>query len=522
MQAAKSEAPSSPTGAYDQPAPWRFSARGLAIRLFLTCWLVYSLHAATNTVREIYLALAIADHLSFRVDDYAHIHPDLFEKPGYGWHIGANPGASMFGAIPYALCRPVIDPILNTVNRRRAARLAAGIETPSYNSPWPMAQQFYREAWRRGLDVKFGIAAIVMQALCMAPISALGVIGMFYLLRSVFASDRTAVWLCVLYAFGTPVFFRAGYLNHNMMIGHVAFLGFLALWNPAGTPRWTIATRSFLGGLAGGTALLLDYSGIVFLLGLFGYLLAKAWKDQRSQWFRSAAWYVLGSLAPVLLLCWYQYRSFGNPIYPGQHWMPAVQWIDAGYQGFTVPQPDILKSLAFDYRYGLFTSCPLYMLALASPWFRQVNGSRFVPARELAAMLALVAGLYLFCSGISYTRLQYNTGVRYLAPAFPFLFVCAALALMNLPLRARYFVAVVAIAQAWCMAMYRDVERGFGVLEPVLQVFTNGFQLPALTVLSRMSEFQEYFSRGYSALPLFAVAGAILFGLWSRRLSGLR
>src|SRR4051812_23910186 len=47
------------------PAPWRFSTRGLAVRLFLTCWLIYSLHVATNTVREIYLALAIGDHLSF-------------------------------------------------------------------------------------------------------------------------------------------------------------------------------------------------------------------------------------------------------------------------------------------------------------------------------------------------------------------------------------------------------------------------------------------------------------------------
>src|ERR1043165_5492358 len=89
-----------------------YSARGIAIRLFITCWLIYSLHLATNTVREIYLALAIGDHFSFRVDDYAHMHPDLFEKKGYGWHIGANPGGSMLGAIPYAVLRPVTDRII--------------------------------------------------------------------------------------------------------------------------------------------------------------------------------------------------------------------------------------------------------------------------------------------------------------------------------------------------------------------------------------------------------------------------
>src|SRR5215471_7775206 len=90
-----------------QPKPWIFPARGIGLRLFFTCWLIYSMHVATSTVREIYLALAIGDHLSFRVDEYAHMHPDLFEKKGYGWHIGANPGASMLGAASYFLSRIV-------------------------------------------------------------------------------------------------------------------------------------------------------------------------------------------------------------------------------------------------------------------------------------------------------------------------------------------------------------------------------------------------------------------------------
>src|SRR6516165_2151506 len=90
----------------NMPEPWFLSTRTIACRLFLTCWLMFAIHLATNTVREIYLALAIGDRLSFRVDEYANMHPDLFEKKGYGWHIGANPGASMLGAIPYFFTRP--------------------------------------------------------------------------------------------------------------------------------------------------------------------------------------------------------------------------------------------------------------------------------------------------------------------------------------------------------------------------------------------------------------------------------
>jgi len=224
------------------------------VGIFLTCWIVFAVHLATNRVREIYLALAIGDHFSFRVDDYANMHSDLFEKKGYGWHIGANPGASMLGAVPYFLSRPLLDSIVRAVNRARAAK---GQEAPpQYNSPWPMAREFYREAWRRGYDIKFGLAAIVMQVFCMAPISALGTVAMFYLLRRLFGSDRTGFWLALLYAFGTPVFFRTAFLNRNLILGHFTFMGFLAVWNPDGSPRWSENVHRFLGGVAGRAALL--------------------------------------------------------------------------------------------------------------------------------------------------------------------------------------------------------------------------------------------------------------------------
>lgn len=497
------------------PPLFLYDSRGIAIRLFLTCWLIYSIHVATNTVREIYLALAIGDHLSFRVDEYANLHPDLFEKPGYGWHIGANPGGSMLGAIPYALFRPIVDPIVSRVNRQRTAGLASGqLQPPHYHSPWPKAQWFFQESWRRGLDVKFGLAAIIMQAFCMAPVSALGVVAMFFLLRRYTSSDGTAVWLALLYGFGTPVFFRTGYLNHNMILGHVTFIGFLILWNVIGKSSWSTSTRYFFGGLAGGTALLLDYSGVVLLLGLFGYALFRSWQDQRRLSVRNGLWYVLGSLPPVLLLWLYQYQSFGHPFYPGQHWMPPVEWIDRGYQGFSFTQPDVLLALLFDYRYGLFTTCPLFLLAIAAPWInRGVN--RILPARELLAALAFVAALWVFCGSINYTRLQFNTGIRYMAPAFPYLFLAAAITLLRLSQKIRYFIGIAAIAQAWCMAMYRDVERGFGLAEPVLHVFTGGFQLPVLTVASRLDQFREYFANGGSPLPLFVLTGVFVYGIWN-------
>ncbi len=498
-----------------EPEPWHFSPGGIAIRIFLTCWLVYVLHFATNTVREIYPALAIGDHFSFRVDEYAHMHPDLFEKEGYGWHIGNNPGASMLAAIPYALFRPVIDRIVDRVQESRKA--GGQIEPPKYNSPWPMAREFYKEAWRRGYDIKFGLAAFIMQSMCMAPISALGVVVMFFLLRLIFQSDKIALWLSLLYAFGTPVFFRTGYLNQNLMLGHFTFMGFVAMWNPAGSDRWSTKWRFFLGGLAGGAAVLFDYSGIVFLLGLFFYGIARRLQSSsKSDAIRHGCWYVLGTLSPILLLWFYQWKSFGHPFLPGQHWMPPVEWIELGYRGYGWPQLELLPALAFDYRFGLFVSSPIMLLALFAPLLRR-STSRSLPVLESVFILVLFVGLWVFFSGSNYTRLQFNTGIRYMAPILPFLFLPATVVLMRLPSLVIYFVAVLSVTESWCLAMYRDVERGLGILEPILNVLSGGFQLPWLTTLSRMSgQYGEYFTTGVSPLPLFVLTSTILYGIWSK------
>ncbi len=65
------------------------------------------MHFATNTVREIYPALSLGDHLSLDVSEYEGLHPDIFTVAGRG-DINNNPGASLLGAIPYAVTRPFI------------------------------------------------------------------------------------------------------------------------------------------------------------------------------------------------------------------------------------------------------------------------------------------------------------------------------------------------------------------------------------------------------------------------------
>jgi hypothetical protein len=468
-----------------------------AARLFFTCWLIYSLHVATNTVREIYLSLSLGDHLSFRVDEYAGLHPDLFELPDRGWHINSNPGASIIGAIPYALLRPLTDRIVTRVNQQRAA---SGQQPPEYGSPWPMAREFFKNSWQRGYDIKFGLAAIITQTLAMAPLTALNVVAMYLLLARLLEQQSKALWLALLYAFGTPIFFRTGVLNQNQLVADAAMFGLAALWSSPDRRRCLWA------GVAGGAAVLMDYTGVVILAGL------AIWMAASSRSLRGIPFYALGALGPILLLAFYQWQSFGNPFLPAQHWMPAVAWVEQGYRGISLPQADMLLANAFDLRYGLFSSCPLLLAAFLAP----LSNAKY--RMHTLGLIAIAAALWLFASSVHYSRLQFNSGVRYMVPAIPFLFLPVALVLSKWPARAACSIGMLSVAQAWALAMYRDVERGYGVIEPLLHVFLGGFQLPLLTVLSRMKgSFGQYFEQGVSPLPLFVLAGLLLYGIWSSR-----
>jgi len=494
-----------------RPAAWRMTTRATAWRLFFTCWIVYGIHFATDVVREHYPAVALGDRFSFRLDEYGGLHPDLFEKPGYGWHIGNNPGISMLAAIPYALSRPLVDRI---VARVTASRRASGrTDPPSFDSPRARSPGFFAEAWRRNLDVKLGLAALVTHSAFMAPGSALGVVLVFFALRWVVRSDRTALLLALLYAFGTPVFFRTGFLNHNLMLGHIAFAGMLGVWNPAAREWPSAGARSVLAGLAGGAAILFDYSGVIFLLGLFAYVLLRRFRAaDAAAAVRHGALYVLGTLGPLLLLWLYQWRSFGNPFLPGQHWMPPVQWIDEGYQGYGLPQLDLLFSLAFDPRFGLFVTAPALLLAFALPFLRQRMPR--LPWLELSACLLLFFALWIFFAGNNYSRLQWNTGVRYMTPIIPFLFLAAAIVLARLPRGVIVAITALSVTINWCMAMSRDGFATLGVLEPVVRVFTGGFQLPALATVSRMEMLRSWVPEYVSPLPIFVLTGFVLWTLW--------
>jgi hypothetical protein len=488
------------------------SARAIGWRLFLTCWLVFVLHFATDIVREHYLAFTLAEDFSFRADKYEGLHVDLFEMPGRGVFINNNPGVSMLAAIPYALARPAIDLVTAAELRRRAASGAAA--SAVYDDPRPRRVEFYRRVRARGLDVRFGLAAAVIQALFMAPLSAAAAVVMFRVWLAAGLPTATALLVALLYAFGTPIFFRTAFLNQNLLIAHLTLFGFVLLKRPGGMPAWREGTRYLLAGAAGGLAVLADYSGLIVLVALFAYGFARADATRPDGGRRTdRAWrFALGAAGPLLLLFFYQWKCFGSPWLPAQMYIAPREWVtEQGLAGVTLPRPHLLWMLLFDSRFGLFVSCPL--LALAVPGTIKVWRRR-APLLDRADALFLAAGaaaLVLFFSGVQYTVTEWVTGIRYLVPAVPLLFLLVVPVLAQARWRVLLLVTLVAVGQAWCMSMAREIY----VLDSIARVAFTGFQLPWMNVLVKMApQYMPSMAQGASPLPIFTAAGVLVYVLW--------
>jgi hypothetical protein len=264
-------------------------------------------------------------------------------------------------------------------------------------------------------------------------------------------------------------------------------------------------------GLLGGYSLLSDYSGAVVLAWLGLYAAWIAWEsDGWTSALRSSSWYAAGAVGPILFLLFYQWRAFGSPWYPGQHYMPDVEWVEIGYRGVALPEWRLFKMLLFNTQFGLLVACPLLALSIVG-LFISLRERAWLPRREAVFLAGFAFTFVLFFSAVQYTQLQWVTGVRYIVPVVPALFLLAFVSLLKLPAILQFWVIVLTFAESWCLSMVRAID----IADSIARVLLGGFQLPWVTVLAKMApQYLPFLEQQASPVALFALCGALVYGLW--------
>ena len=477
-------------------------------RLFLTVWLVYTLFATTNVVRELYLAIALGGSGTVRVDPYLGLHGDLFEIPGRGSYINSNPGASMVGAIPYAL---VVRPVIALATRLKP-EIARPKPPAAYDDPRPNRTRFMNAARARGLDIVLGLAALGTAATVMAPLGAMAAVLVALFLRARLNDDRQALWLALIFAFATPTWFRAAFLNQNAIVAHLVLVAWILKLGL--TPRAPGAappsSNPVVIGLLMGFAMVVDYSAIPFVLVFGLWILADAWRRGGPMIaLREGAIYCGGVIATVSLLFVYQWTAFGHPVWPAQRYMPPTVYSVRGWFGFTAPTRELLWGNLFDLRYGLFIFSPLLLAAFAAPFVRTRSRVWSPSSGELAWIACAFAGLLVFSSANQFANLQWNTGVRYMVPLVPLLFLAAVPGLAALPRAVRWALVGVSALITTAVSMYRE-----DVPTSLRLVAEDGPTLPVLVVLEKMASGYEFGLPPGAFWIVAAVLALVLILIW--------
>ena len=357
-------------------------------RVFLTCWLLYSAFWTPYLIREHFPAITLEEQGTLNVERYAGWTDDIFIGPHGGAFINNNPGASLTGAIPLILLRPAL------------ARVDAWNRTEPRPAVKPEDSELFWRTLREGRALYFLLVEFLTVALVMAPITA----AMFAYLcsRLIHSGVRaaSAAAVAILCGLGTPVLFRAGLLNHNLLTCDAGFMALLALWSPHSRPL--SARRAVVAGLLAGYALLCDYSGVVVILTVAIYVWLRC--RERAEKLRMAAAYAAGVAPGVAILLAYQAWAFGSFLHPSQHYMTPTAPTALGYRGFDWPSLSLMGANFFDPRFGLFAYCPALLLAFAAPFLPRVRYR--LPKRETAILLVYFGLFVLFCACNRYSWLS--------------------------------------------------------------------------------------------------------------------
>lgn len=220
-------------------------------------------------------------------------------------------------------------------------------------------------------------------------------------------------------AFATFFFPMATEFFSHAFAGALAFIGFYLLYRAksASRPERWLVVAGFLVGIA----IISEYPAGVIMLVLAAYV----WATFPGQRALALALFAAGMVPGALILGWYNWFAFGNPLHMSYEFVAGSQFAGqhTGLFGITYPHPGAYWQILVAPR-GLLVESPF--LALLPLGFYRWLRSRSRPPAEALVCLAvsvlyptIIAGYYLPMAG------ENLPGPRLLTPMLPF--ACLAL-----------------------------------------------------------------------------------------------
>ncbi|WP_133139929.1 hypothetical protein [Legionella genomosp. 1] len=269
-------------------------------------------------------------------------------------------------------------------------------------------------------------------------VTLLPTLGLILLLRRFllhYVSAVIAEGVVTTYALGSLAFSYSLLFMSHQLAATFLFLAFYCIWYHL---RSGSMKALLLSGLACGAALMTEYTSVLGILGIAGYLMFARLKATDLCWMNELKRFgciVIGSFPLLAGLMIYHATCFAGPFDSGyQHLVDIAsrEFHRGGFLGIRLPDLTAFAGSFFSPLCGLFTLSPFLLLALPGILLlrRQVNGTK---EQALLWFTVLLLFLYTyFTSSFSYESWQMATGPRHLTPLVVFLLLPVAMFLEHL------------------------------------------------------------------------------------------
>ena len=397
-----------------------------------------------NQLSRLALTRAIVEHGSFQIDDYHDPTGDKSWREGH-FYCDKAPGVSFLAVPGYAIFAGL--------------RLATGRELPTYqvepldpldkasgNLPAP-ADMLPGDKLILSSSTRAALWAAKASAIL--PGLAFGLAALFWLARRLGASFSLAALVTATYGFATPAFaYATAFYGHRPTADGLLVAFALICSRPFTT------TKARLVGICLGLAVLCEYPSAVPAIFL------TLWVALRHGW-RPLLQMVLCAAPFALLLAFYHWVAFGSPLSTGYDWVYLPEFADGMRVQYGIRAPDlnVLAELTFGSYRGIFTLCPVMLLATwgflrSYPRFTSASMPNALGASAYASALAIIvfelclsAGYYMWDGGAAF-------GPRHLLPALPFLSLGLVFSYRHAP-RLTIALATISACIAWLATVAR-------------------------------------------------------------------
>jgi len=311
------------------------------------------------------------------------------------------------------------------------------------------------------------------------------------------ASENYRLWLIVVYALGTLMFFYSTRLfSHalNIIFLFGSFLILATVRSKKTESKWV-----FLAGLANGLALFMDYLTLpsTLVIGIYGLFVV----PKQSIWK-----YLMGSIIPVIALLLYQTITFGHPFAMPQSFMTGDnKEVFEGSMGLAFPSLTIMWKLLFSVYRGFFVYMPIMICSayLLIRLLLNVNHPNHIAWVVIASVA--IAQLFFNSAMPNFWNGGYIFGPRYLIPVIPFMIIPLAEAYRYLPAWLIGLTGVISILINWAGVQYIVSQTAYGALF--------SFLLSGPTTQSYQFIETYFHTMAGWDVPISPIGGFILLGL---------